>query len=286
MSDARFYVYEHWRPDRGECFYVGKGVGRRARQLYKSARNDYHLAIQAKLCRLGLKVEIKIAVGDLDEATAHSKEIELIAFWRAAGHKLVNLTDGGEGSSNPSEQTRALMRATKLGKKLTAEHKAKIAEKSREYASDPDYIARLSAAIGAAANTPRAKARASEHFKKLIRTPQHCARISAAMIGKKLSPEHAQKARFASFGRKQRPEEIERRRLANTGKKRSPEFCQQMRDLQNRPDIKSANAERMRKLNADPVFKEASRQLLIARNKARTGEKRLRNKTEKLQGNQ
>lgn len=25
MSIDTFYVYEHWRPDKGECFYVGKG---------------------------------------------------------------------------------------------------------------------------------------------------------------------------------------------------------------------------------------------------------------------
>ena len=25
-----FYVYEHWRPDKNVCFYVGKGKGKRA----------------------------------------------------------------------------------------------------------------------------------------------------------------------------------------------------------------------------------------------------------------
>ena len=27
-----FYVYEHWRPDHDECFYVGKGKGGRANE--------------------------------------------------------------------------------------------------------------------------------------------------------------------------------------------------------------------------------------------------------------
>lgn len=28
-----FYVYEHWRLDRDECFYVGKGTGKRAEAI-------------------------------------------------------------------------------------------------------------------------------------------------------------------------------------------------------------------------------------------------------------
>jgi hypothetical protein len=109
-------------------------------------------------------------------------------------------------------------------------------------------------------------------------TPEHNAKISAAHRGRKLSPEHAEKARMASLGRKQRPEEIEKRRLANTGKKRSPEFCERMRALQASltPEQKAARAEKTRQnnLNRDPAEKERLRQGLIARNKARTGEKR------------
>jgi hypothetical protein len=109
-------------------------------------------------------------------------------------------------------------------------------------------------------------------------TPEHNAKISAAHRGRKLSPEHAEKSRKASLGRKQRPEEIEKRRLANTGKKRTPEFCEQMRQLQASltPEQKAARAEKTRQanLNRDPAEKERMRQDLIARNKARKGEKR------------
>lgn len=109
-------------------------------------------------------------------------------------------------------------------------------------------------------------------------TPEHNAKIAAAHRGKKLSPEHAEKSRLASLGRKQTPEEIEARRLANTGKKRSPEFCERMRQLQaNRtPEQKAAQAERLRQMNLNktPEQKEAERLALIARNKARAGEKR------------
>ena len=53
-----FYVYEHWRTDRDECFYVGKGHGRRAYDMKR--RNKYHQAIVSKILRTGFAVEIKI----------------------------------------------------------------------------------------------------------------------------------------------------------------------------------------------------------------------------------
>ena len=50
-----FYVYEHWRPDRDEPFYVGKGRGGRANMMAR--RNKYHKAIQGKLHKNGYAVE-------------------------------------------------------------------------------------------------------------------------------------------------------------------------------------------------------------------------------------
>lgn len=220
---GKFYVYEHVRPDRDEVFYVGKGNGRRANEM--NGRNRHHKAIQAKLSRLGMAVEVRMVAMGMDEEYAFALEIERIAFWRADGADLTNISGGGEGSSNPSEKTRALMRSRKLGGKLTEEHKANISKASKIALARPEVKAKLSASLKVALNTPEAKERASKHFKALVRTEEHCARIAAAHKGKKLSPEHAEKARQASLGRKQTQEEIERRRIANTGKKRSPEFC-------------------------------------------------------------
>ena len=92
-----FYVYEHWRPDRDECFYVGKGTGRRAYQLYK--RNKHHKAIQAKLGRLGLCVEIKIVQFNLTEEEAFALEMQRISFWKDAGADLANIAIGGGGNA-------------------------------------------------------------------------------------------------------------------------------------------------------------------------------------------
>jgi hypothetical protein len=70
---GKFYVYEHWRPDRGECFYVGKGQGRRAYDM-RRGRNRWHKFLQAKLSALGTAIEIKIIAEGLTEEEAFAKE--------------------------------------------------------------------------------------------------------------------------------------------------------------------------------------------------------------------
>lgn len=138
-----FYVYEHWRPDKGVCFYVGKGHGNRSNIF--ADRNPFHRNVRAKLSRLGMCIEVRMVHCELDEETAFAIERERIAFWRSLGIKLTNLTDGGEGPSGfvPSEETRSRLRdkrrlrvfteadraaisAGRKGMKFSEEHKASL----------------------------------------------------------------------------------------------------------------------------------------------------------------
>jgi hypothetical protein len=98
MSERTFYVYEHWRTDRQECFYVGKGHGRRAYDM-RRGRNRWHKFLQAKLSALGTTIEIKIVADGLTEREAFDMEVQRIAFWRNDGADLCNLTLGGDGPS-------------------------------------------------------------------------------------------------------------------------------------------------------------------------------------------
>lgn len=90
-----FMVYEHWRPDTGVCFYVGKGHGNRAWSL--KHRNRRHVGIQKKLEVQGLKFEVRIIQDGLVEADALALEIERIALYPA--ENLANMTKGGDGCS-------------------------------------------------------------------------------------------------------------------------------------------------------------------------------------------
>lgn len=93
----QFYTYLHCKPD-GTPFYVGKGSGRRAYEL--SRRNNYHKAIVAKY-----GIEIFVFPCD-SESQAHADEMQQIAQLRKEGYELCNLTDGGEGLSNPPPEVR------------------------------------------------------------------------------------------------------------------------------------------------------------------------------------
>jgi len=102
-NDFSFYVYEHWRPDTGVCFYVGKGKGKRAWTL-KHFRNRYHKAIVSKLVSMGLSVDVRIIADRLSSDAAIALEISRIAFY--GQDNLANMTAGGEGLRNPSAEVR------------------------------------------------------------------------------------------------------------------------------------------------------------------------------------
>jgi hypothetical protein len=98
-----FYVYEHWRPDIGTCFYVGKGKNKRAWDM-KNMRNRHHMAITSKLTSLGFCVDVRIVVDQISEETALNLEIDRIAMYGM--ENLSNMTSGGDGLRNPSKETR------------------------------------------------------------------------------------------------------------------------------------------------------------------------------------
>lgn len=129
----KFYVYEHWRLDRDECFYVGKGKGKRAYNM--NNRNSHHLAIQAKVHREGFSIEVRIVSCNLTQEDAYELEKERIRFWREANIDLANMTDGGDGSfgyKHSAESIEKLKLANKgqiawnKGKTISEETKQKI----------------------------------------------------------------------------------------------------------------------------------------------------------------
>lgn len=170
---GKFYIYEHWRPDRDECFYVGKGFGRRANDMQHRSR--LHKAIQKKLAAEGSAVEVYIIFRGLDEQAALDREIERIAFWRADGADLVNQTDGGEGMAGyrHSADAKERIRASKFGNKVWVgrKHTTEAIEKTRQKQ------------IG----IPK-----SEATKAKMRKPKneaHKEKLRQANLGKKHSPE-------------------------------------------------------------------------------------------------
>jgi hypothetical protein len=156
MSNVQiFYVYEHWRLDRDECFYVGKGKGGRA--YVRSGRNIHWKNIVSKLERIGSGYEIKIVQSGLSEKTAFALEHERVAFWKNKSD-LCNKTDGGDGILGfvmPEESRRIMSEKAKarpgvksmLGRKHSSETKLKMAASHKGKKKSPEHLANIGKAL-------------------------------------------------------------------------------------------------------------------------------------------
>lgn len=210
---SNFYVYEHWRMDRDECFYVGKGHGTRAYDM-RRGRNQHHKAIVAKMSRICSSVEIRIVADGLTEKEAFQIERERIKFWRGAGMDLTNLTNGGEGPSGRIESEELKRQKSKKlrGRKMLPEQ----VEKSRQTRLGMPKSLETRAKISVSKMNPSeetraklsfaAKNRSAETLEKLSiaaknMTQERKDKIAATMrkINSSLTPE--QRARKAEIGR-------------------------------------------------------------------------------------
>lgn len=112
-------VYIHRRKDNKDIFYVGIGNDIKRAYDFKNRSNKYWKNIVNKY---GCIVEILEDGLSWEEACA--KEVELIKKYGRIDLNeglLVNMTDGGDGQSNPSEETRKKLKYNK-----TEEHKEKL----------------------------------------------------------------------------------------------------------------------------------------------------------------
>lgn len=116
-----FYVYVLCRQC-GEPFYVGKGMKFRCLQHEADARTTktltHKLNVIRSLHREGRAVAYRIDSSYADEAEALARERALIAEIGRHDLKLgplTNQTDGGEGTSNPSEESRQRRRDSLWG---------------------------------------------------------------------------------------------------------------------------------------------------------------------------
>lgn len=118
-----FYVYEHWRLDRDECFYVGKG--RFGRAYSRSNRNVHWQNIVSKLERTGFSYEVRIVASGLSEEEAFNLEVERILFWKDIVD-LSNKTNGGEGFTGGRHSEESKQKISTGSRKTAAANKDKM----------------------------------------------------------------------------------------------------------------------------------------------------------------
>lgn len=214
MSEQQFYVYEHWRPDTGTCFYVGKGRARRAWTM--SGRNLHHQRLTAKLADNGLHPVVVVVQGALAESEALALEAARVAHWRGAGGALVNILDGGhmQGSALP-EQVRLKIGAAHKGKRLSSEHRERLSAAQRRRFSRPDEYEKLCARNAARKAAPATIEKRAAKLRGRKMPQAFCDAIGDRMRGKKVSAETREKLRQAQLGRKASAASIEKSRAGS-----------------------------------------------------------------------
>lgn len=137
--EKKFYVYKHVRLDTGLVFYIGKGHGKRA--WSSKNRNPYW----NNIAKLGYSVEL--VKTNLTEEESFSLEIEMIKLHKST---LVNMTEGGEGSSGRlcSLDTKNKISESLMSYKITENHRMSISRsvagsKNGMYGKNHSYDSKL-----------------------------------------------------------------------------------------------------------------------------------------------
>lgn len=189
-------VYQHRRLDNNKVFYIG--ISKNKKRAYsKEYRNNHWYNIVNKV---GYDVDILIEGLTWNEACI--KESELIKQYGRADLNegtLVNMTDGGEGIFNPSEEVRnkiSLSNKGKVssmkGKKHSEETKRKMTEAQK---GNKNSLGRKL--------SPETRKKMSEAKKKMSDDTK--LKLSEAKKGKKLSDEHKRKLSEAKKGKVRGP---------------------------------------------------------------------------------
>lgn len=215
MPENHFYVYEHWRPDKGVCFYVGKGAGKRAWNLRQ--RNQWHKSISSKLTSLGYAVDVRVVSRNLTSAEAFALEMERIAFY--GRDTLVNLTDGGDGPNNVfvTLETRAKIAAAHRGKKRSEEAKEKTAAALRGRKRPPEVVAKVVAALTGRSISPERRAALAMQAKAITQETKD--KISQTLRGRPCPEGTKEKLRLFFSGKPLTAEHRAKIGAANKGKR-------------------------------------------------------------------
>lgn len=144
-----FFTYAHFKPE-GALFYIGKGSQKRA--YAKDSRNQHWTNIVEKH---GLQVKTLAKWADESDALLH--EQFLIACFKDMGHKLANVTDGGEGVS---------------GHKHSVETKAKMSAFQKQF-QNSDRMKIAHAVAGEKSKLPERRQKQRDFVRAYMANPVH-----------------------------------------------------------------------------------------------------------------
>jgi hypothetical protein len=141
-------VYEHWRPDTNECFYVGASRDAEDTRPYEyGTHNDDYDAVVAELTEVGAAPFTKIIWDGLPRDCTFTYEKMRISYQRAVlGDKLTNRAHGGEGFNIDWTNEMRLSQALKQKEVWTnPEYSTNLSKKGKDRWGDPDFRGKMDA---------------------------------------------------------------------------------------------------------------------------------------------
>lgn len=233
------HLYVLVDPRDGEIRYVGwtsRTLKQRlAEHMCLSSSSHYHRAHWlAQLKRLGTRPIIRM-LQDVSLAEVETAERYWIGHFRALGCRLVNNTDGGEGSLGRvvSTETRAKISATKKENptQLSAERRAQISTQMKGRTFSPETRAKLSASNKHRVLKPESHAKQAAALRGRTVPMERRERISKSLKGIKRSEAYRQKQQDAQLKRWQDPAKRLRQSERQRGHPVTEETRQKIRDF-------------------------------------------------------
>ena len=173
MTDDRreWYIYVLRDPRDNEVRYVGFTVNikKRFHEHISEATRGIAKSHKARWINVLLNLDLRPIIEVIERGAGEWQSVEQywIRHYRMQGARLTNATDGGDGTLNPSPETRKKLRQANLGRKHTPE----AIEKTRQ------------------SNLGRKN------------SPEHIEKTRQAHLGRKHTPEHIEKNRQANLWR-------------------------------------------------------------------------------------
>lgn len=242
-------IYAISDPRTSEIRYVGRTVNYQRRvSEHKSGRGSARSGnwIRSLLAQ-GIMPDFHILEDVPEREQLKEREQWWIAEGRRLGWNLTNLTDGGDGTLNPSIQHRTAIAEANRARIFSTETRQKIARASRNRKHSeatkqkcieaarkprkplsPEHRAKLSEYRKGKPLSLECRAKISQglHHRKVSEETRQ--KLSDVNMGKQLSEETKAKLSEAHKGKRLSPEHREKIGKSTQGKKRSPETRQRL----------------------------------------------------------
>lgn len=148
--DTNNIIYA-WLDQNGDPYYIGKTKCLKTRTRHHRWRMDSGVNLPKynklrKLLREGFKWEILVLEDGIPDNEWKAQECHWIKLYREQGCKLYNLTDGGEGMSNASDELKKRLSKARQGHFVSEETKRKISESNKGRKFSKEHKKKLRAA--------------------------------------------------------------------------------------------------------------------------------------------